>query len=93
MGAELHAHARNCADLVQRATDHLLFVDVQEGEPTSDQLTNIIEYLGDDKIGTVVEGASSHTDALRKFKQNSNVFKRPVVVDWSNGRAGTQLFV
>ncbi|KAF1347863.1 thioredoxin-like protein [Delphinella strobiligena] len=62
-------------------------LDVQEGEPTSDQLTNIIEYLGADKVGTVVEGATSPTDALRKLKENGDLFKRPVIVDWGNGRA------
>lgn len=62
--------------------------DVQEGAPTSDQLTNIIEYLGQDKIGSVVDGATSLSDALSKFKKDENVFQRPVVVDWGNGRAG-----
>ena len=63
--------------------------DVQEGVPTSDQLTNIFEYLGQDKIGSVVEGASSTTEALRKLKDNGALFQRPLVVDWGNGRAGT----
>jgi arsenate reductase-like glutaredoxin family protein len=64
------------------------FADIQEGTPTADQLTNIFEYLGRDKIGSVVEGASSPTEALRKLKENGSVFQRPVVVDWGNGRAG-----
>jgi arsenate reductase-like glutaredoxin family protein len=61
---------------------------VQEAEPTSDQLTNIFQYLGQDKIGNVVEGASSTTEALRKLKENGSVFQRPIVVDWGNGRVG-----
>lgn len=61
---------------------------MQEGEPTRDQLTNIFEYLGSDKIGSVVEGASTPTEALRKLKENGELFKRPVIVDWSNGKAG-----
>lgn len=65
------------------------FADVQEGVPTNDQLTNIFEYLGQDKIGSVVEGASSTTEALRKLKDNGSLFQRPLVVDWGNGRAGT----
>ncbi|KAG9665672.1 hypothetical protein KCU95_g18429, partial [Aureobasidium melanogenum] len=64
-------------------------LDVQEGIPTNDQLTNIFEYLGQDKIGSVVEGASSPTEALRKLKEDGNLFQRPLVVDWGNGRAGT----
>ncbi|KAL1302865.1 hypothetical protein AAFC00_003194 [Neodothiora populina] len=62
-------------------------LDVQEGDPTSDQLTNIFEYLGADKIGSVVEGASTPSEAIRKVKANGDLFKRPVIVDWGNGRA------
>ncbi|KEQ88071.1 hypothetical protein M438DRAFT_332526 [Aureobasidium pullulans EXF-150] len=64
-------------------------LDVQEGAPTSDQLTNIFEYLGQDKIGNVIEGASSPTEALRKLKESGSAFQRPLVVDWANGRAVT----
>ncbi|THW63913.1 hypothetical protein D6D20_03247 [Aureobasidium pullulans] len=64
-------------------------LDVQEGAPTSDQLTNIFEYLGQDKIGNVIEGASSLTEALRKLKESGSAFQRPLVVDWANGRAVT----
>ena len=62
--------------------------DVQEGAPTPDQLGNIIDYLGESKIGSVVSGATSSSDALRKLKADENAFQRPVVVDWHNGRAG-----
>jgi len=62
--------------------------DVQEGAPTPDQLGNIIDYLGESKIGSVVSGATSSSDALRKLKADGNAFQRPVVVDWHNGRAG-----
>ncbi|KAI5201588.1 hypothetical protein E4T39_05077 [Aureobasidium subglaciale] len=64
-------------------------LDVQEGVPTNDQLTNIFEYLGQDKIGSIVEGASSTTEALRKLKEDGSLFQRPLVVDWGNGRAVT----
>lgn len=63
--------------------------DVQEGPPTNDQLSTILDYLGASKAGTVVQGASDASDALKKFKANENAFQRPVVVDWNNGRAGT----
>ncbi|KAI4732353.1 hypothetical protein E4T50_17062 [Aureobasidium sp. EXF-12298] len=63
-------------------------LDIQEGVPTNDQLTSIFEYLGQDKIGSVVEGASSTTEALRKLKDNGSLFQRPLVVDWGNGLSG-----
>ncbi|CAK4031619.1 hypothetical protein CB0940_01988 [Lecanosticta acicola] len=62
-------------------------LDIQEGAPTSDQLNSILEYLGPSKAGSVVDGATGTSDALRKFKQNENAFQRPVTVDWNNGRA------
>lgn len=64
-------------------------IDVVEGPPTNDQLSNILEYLGPSKAGSAVSGASDGTDALRKFKASENAFQRPIVVDWNNGRAGT----
>lgn len=63
-------------------------IDVVEDPPTNDQLSNILEYLGPAKSGTVVSGASDISDALRKFKDSENAFQRPIVVDWNNGRAG-----
>jgi hypothetical protein len=57
--------------------------------PTGDQLNSILEYLGPNAAESVVEGASGASDALKLFKQNEVVFKRPIVVDWNNGRAGT----
>lgn len=62
---------------------------MQEGAPTNDQLSNILEYLGPAKAGSVVSGASDTSDAMRKFKASENAFQRPIVVDWHNGRAGT----
>lgn len=62
--------------------------DVQEAAPTTDQLGNILDYLGPSKAGTVVQDATGLSDALRKFKEKESSFQRPVVVDWNNGRAG-----
>lgn len=76
-----------------RVTEDLLMlvIDVVEGPPTNDQISNILEYLGAAKAGSVVSGASDISDALRKFKDSENAFQRPIVVDWNNGRAGTLL--
>ena len=65
-----------------------LRVEVSEEPPTTDQLTSILEYLGPAKAGSVVNGATGSSDALRKFVADSKVFVRPVTVDWNNGRAG-----
>ncbi|KAK5175249.1 uncharacterized protein LTR77_000386 [Saxophila tyrrhenica] len=64
-------------------------LDVQEGPPTSDQLSSILDYLGPSKAGTVINEATGSSDALRKFKASEMSFVRPVVVDWNNGRAVT----
>lgn len=66
-------------------------VDVQEGPPTSDQLSSILDYLGPSKAGSVVKDATGSSDAQRKFKANESAFQRPVVVDWNNGRVGMWL--
>ncbi|GIZ38967.1 hypothetical protein CKM354_000236100 [Cercospora kikuchii] len=62
-------------------------LDVQEGAPTSDQLSSILEYLGPGQAGNVIKDATGTSDALRKFKQSEASFQRPVTVDWNNGRA------
>ncbi|GAB7359970.1 hypothetical protein MBLNU230_g7495t1 [Neophaeotheca triangularis] len=64
-------------------------LDVQETAPTTDQLSSILEYLGASKVNSVVEDATGTSDALRKFKASETAFKRPITVDWNNGRAVT----
>ncbi|CAF9926099.1 MAG: hypothetical protein GOMPHAMPRED_004060 [Gomphillus americanus] len=64
-----------------------LDLDVSEEAPTGDQLKTIIEYLGVDKANTVVRGANSITDAIKKLEQDKNLFQHPIIVDWNNGRA------
>ncbi|KAI8934673.1 hypothetical protein NX059_008364 [Plenodomus lindquistii] len=75
----------------QNKAEHSDFeLDVTEAPPTSDQLKNIMEYLGGaDAAGKVISGASNETDALRKLQADGNAFQRPLVVDWNSGRAGT----
>lgn len=36
----------------------------------------------------MVEGATSVSDAVKKLAQDENAFKRPLVVDWNQGKAG-----
>lgn len=54
-------------------------LDVSEAPPTADQLKNILEYLGGGAASKLVKGASNETDALRKLKENGELFQRPVV--------------
>ncbi|KAI6089647.1 DUF1687-domain-containing protein [Hypoxylon rubiginosum] len=62
-------------------------LNVTEDLPTTDQLQTILEYVGKDKISSVINGASSVNEALKKFKESKENFKRPVIVDWNNGKA------
>ena len=62
-------------------------LNITEEPPTPDQLRTILEYVGKQRIASVVDGANSENDALKKFRENSDNFRRPVVVDWNNGKA------
>ncbi|KAI0011367.1 DUF1687-domain-containing protein [Xylariaceae sp. FL0662B] len=62
-------------------------LNITEDPPTSDQLRTILEYVGKNKISSVIRGASTENEALKKFKEDSDNFRRPVVVDWNYGRA------
>lgn len=62
-------------------------LEVTEATPTPDQLKSIFEYVGSGKAGELVQGAASESDALRKIKEDGSLFNRPVVVDWSEGKA------
>lgn len=60
-------------------------LDVTEKPPTPDQLRTILDYVG--TPSSVINGASTVDEAMKKFKQDAESFKRPVVVDWNNGKA------
>jgi len=63
-------------------------LDVTEAPPTSDQLKNILEYLGGASAASkVISGASNESDALRRLQADGNTFQRPLVVDWNSGKA------
>ncbi|MCJ1408313.1 hypothetical protein MMC19_002388 [Ptychographa xylographoides] len=75
-----HSHQNK----IQRSEFEL---NVTEKPPTSDQLRTILEYVGAKRAKDVVEGAKDENDAMRKLQEDSSRFKRPVIVDWNNGRA------
>ncbi|KAF4551710.1 putative redox protein fmp46 [Elsinoe fawcettii] len=60
-------------------------LQVEENAPTNDQLQSILEYAGEGKAGSVVEGATSVADALKKVRQGSQI-SRPLLVDWNKGQ-------
>ncbi|KAF4610404.1 hypothetical protein G7Y89_g15715 [Cudoniella acicularis] len=62
-------------------------LDVTEEPPTEDQLKNIIEYIGVSKIPTLIKGAKTELEAIKKLKENGENFQRPITVDWENGNA------
>ncbi|USP81160.1 hypothetical protein yc1106_08434 [Curvularia clavata] len=63
-------------------------LDVTEAPPTTDQLKNILDYLGGPSAaGKVISGAESENDAMRRLKADAATFQRPLVVDWNQGKA------
>ncbi|KAL0938028.1 uncharacterized protein CTRU02_207759 [Colletotrichum truncatum] len=62
-------------------------LNITEDSPTADQVKTILEYVGKSKIPSIIKGASTEQEALRKFQQSTDNFQRPVVVDWNNGKA------
>ncbi|MCJ1308736.1 hypothetical protein MMC25_002390 [Agyrium rufum] len=80
-----HSHQNK----VQRSEFEL---NTTEDAPTPDQLKNIFDYLGPSLKsiggpGAVVEGARDIGDALKKLAEDGKKFRRPIVVDWNNGKA------
>ncbi|KAK4117678.1 DUF1687-domain-containing protein [Canariomyces notabilis] len=61
-------------------------LEVTEQPPTTDQLQTILNYVGSQRISSVIKGATTEQEALRKFRENIDNFQRPVV-DWNNGKA------
>jgi len=54
-------------------------LEVTEEPPTQDQLKSILEYVGAQKAGTIIKGAKDEADAMKKLKENTENFQRPVV--------------
>ena len=81
------AHASETATEDQ-ATDHThqnkfqrteFQLNVTEDPPTGDQLRTILDYMGANSAGKLVEGAKDRDDAMSKLKIDLGKFKRPVV--------------
>jgi hypothetical protein len=48
-----------------------------------------LDYLGGPSAaGKVISGAENESDAMRRLKADGEVFQRPLVVDWNQGKAG-----
>ncbi|OTB02863.1 hypothetical protein M426DRAFT_322285 [Hypoxylon sp. CI-4A] len=62
-------------------------LNITEDPPTADQLKTILEYVGKSNISSIISGASTENEALKKFRESTENFKRPVIVDWNNGKA------
>jgi hypothetical protein len=54
-------------------------LNITEDPPTQDQLKSILEYVGAQNAGTIIKGARDKADAMRKLKESSDNFQRPVV--------------
>ena len=54
-------------------------LNITEDVPTQDQVQTILEYVGESKIQSIIKGAQDQKDALKRFKENKESFKRPVV--------------
>ncbi|KAI0475775.1 DUF1687-domain-containing protein [Xylariaceae sp. FL0804] len=66
---------------------HEFKLDIVEEPPTSDQLRTILEYVGKNRISSIINGASDETEAMKKFKESTENLNRPLIVDWNNGKA------
>ncbi|KAI1307470.1 DUF1687-domain-containing protein [Xylaria venustula] len=62
-------------------------LNITEDPPTADQLRTILEYVGKNKISSIIQGATTENEALKKFRENADSLQRPLVVDWNNGNA------
>ncbi|KAI4933845.1 uncharacterized protein J4E92_003514 [Alternaria infectoria] len=82
---EDQASSHKAQDKAERTEFEL---DVTEAPPTTDQLKNILDYLGGSgAAGKVISGAENENDAMRRLKADGSAFQRPLVVDWNQGKA------
>lgn len=84
--AQAVAHATEDQASSHQAQDKLerieFELDVTEAPPTTDQLKNILDYLGgpvSSAASKVIRGARDESDAMRRLKEDGESFQRPVV--------------
>ncbi len=53
-------------------------LNITEDLPTQDQLRSILDYVGAQRAGEVIKGASDEKDALKKWKADNGSFERPL---------------
>jgi hypothetical protein len=58
-------------------------LEITETPPTVDQLRTILDYVGKARVGTIVKGASDQEEALRRFGEDVESLRRPVVCSCS----------
>lgn len=64
----------------QTAPDRAEFeLNITEDPPTPDQLQTILEYVGQKRIPSVIEGAKTESEAMKLYKKSAESFKRPLV--------------
>ncbi len=54
-------------------------LNITEDNPTSDQVQTILGYVGASGISSIIKGAKTENEALKKFRENAENFQRPVV--------------
>lgn len=54
-------------------------LEITETPPTVDQLRTILDYVGKARVGTIVKGAADQEEALRRFGEDVESLRRPVV--------------
>ncbi|KAI5922330.1 DUF1687-domain-containing protein [Camillea tinctor] len=62
-------------------------LEITEEPPTTDQVKTILDYVGPDRVSSVIKGATTEKEAMQKFKENASNFRWPMIVDWNNGKA------
>ncbi|RKF62702.1 putative duf1687 domain containing protein [Erysiphe neolycopersici] len=67
-------------------------LEITEELPTRDQLRSILEYVreGPGIESVIINGAKNEDDAWKKMIANSDNLHRPLIVDWTRGRATSQ---
>lgn len=72
------------AELKREEAQKPITLEVTEAAPTPTQMQNIIDIIGESRIGDLVPGAIGKSDALRIVEKDPGQVTRPIVVDWGN---------